>query len=174
MSNTIPKIKRFFLRLLIYGIVLLWPYHKIKNAENSTKEFQEKLQINLYVFRINPLQYKNILEDPYLILFFLSLLEIIFGILGIFGVFIGNLVSCFLFILTNLIYFNPLFPDYHISLYNTKPELFLNIGILCSLLMITFYPYSQEIKKQEHISDEEFLAQTREELEVKKKKKKVY
>ena len=138
------KFKRFFMRFLVYYIVLLWPYVKLGNMEGNTDDYKKKLQMIFYLLNLKGNTARDIIQDPSLILFVYSILEIFFGILGTFGFFCANIISVILFIVTNLIYFNPYFPENSISLFETREEVFLNIGILVSLLMITFYPYEME------------------------------
>ena len=108
--------------------------------------------MNFGYFKINTKDFDHIIEDPSLVLLLYSFVEIIFGIMGIFGSFFGGIMSCICFIITNFIYFNPLFPGNNITLYETREELFLNIGTLCALLMATFYPGDEHI--QTDIKDE--------------------
>lgn len=136
----ISAFKRFLFRCFIYFIVLLWPYNKIQTIDHSTTEFKQKLQMNFGYFKIHTKEFEHIIEDPSLVLLLYSFAEIIFGIMGIFGSFFGGIMSCICFTFTNFIYFNPLFPGNNITLYDTREELFLNIGTLCALLMATFYP----------------------------------
>ena len=148
--------KRFIFRCFIYFIVLLWPYNKIQTIDHSTTEFKQKLQMNFGYFKINTKDFDHIIEDPSLVLLLYSFVEIIFGIMGIFGSFFGGIMSCICFILTNFVYFNPLFPGNNITLYETREELFLNIGTLCALLMATFYPgddYKQPNTKDDNYDD---------------------
>jgi uncharacterized membrane protein YciS (DUF1049 family) len=87
----------------------------------------------------------EILQDPSY-LFFLCILEIICGVLGIFGSFYGNLLSAVLFLISSTIYFNPLLPENQFSLYNIRTELFYNIGIFISLILCAYFPYPQTNK----------------------------
>ena len=88
-------------------------------------------------------------------------------------------ISVILFIVTNLIYFNPYFPENSISLFETREEVFLNIGILVSLLMITFYPYEMEDDNivEKEITVEDIIKENEEKkkinAEMPKRKKKL-
>jgi hypothetical protein len=163
------KVKRFVYRFLVYQIVLLWSFTKFNNVEKHAGDFKNKLLINFNLFGIKGKELGEALEDPS-ILFIYSLLEIIAAILGIFGSFYGHLLSAFFFLLTNLIYFNPIFPEYGISLLNTRIELFYNIGILLSLLLLAYYPYenSSAPSPNQRLNDEE--DEEEEESEIHNKK----
>ena len=142
-------VKRFLMRVLVYFIVVLWPYIKIKKIDANTTEFKSKLEMLFYSLSVPPQSVKSTLEDPSLILFVYSSAEILFGFLGMFGFFFPNIISIILFIVTNIIYFNPYFPENKLSLFDTREEIFLNIGTLVSLMMITFYPYELEYEQSE-------------------------
>lgn len=148
-NSFISLLKRFFFRCLIYFIVLLWPYNKIQTIDHSTTEFKQKLQMNFGFFKIHIKELENVIEDPSLVLLLYSLVEIVFGIMGVFGSFFGGIMSCICFILTNFVYFNPLFPGNEITLFETREELFLNIGTLCAMLMATFYKEGEEEREEE-------------------------
>jgi hypothetical protein len=163
----LQKIKRFFIRVLIYQIVLLWPFIKINNIEKNAEDFKDKILRNLNYFGIKNKMYSEIAEDP-AILFVLCALEIIFGIFGVFGSFYGNLGSAILFAISTTIYFNPLLPENRMSLYQTRIEVLYNIGILLALLLCAFYPYptKEDTKKNLNIISD-FNQENEEETEGK-------
>jgi hypothetical protein len=172
----LQKIKRFIFRFLVYQIILLWSVTKFNNVEKHAGDFKSKLLINLNLFGIKGKELGEVLEDPS-ILFVYSLLEIISAVLGIFGSFYGHILSAFFFLLTNIIYFNPIFPEYGISLLNTRIELFYNIGILLSLLLLAYYPYEDSSKLNVHQvkneeEDEEEIEETEQTAVSNSKKKK--
>lgn len=140
------KIKRFVFRFLVYQILLLWSVTKFNNVEKHAGDFKNKLLVNFNLLGIKGKEINDLLEDP-TILFVYSLLEILAGILGVFGLFIGHILSAFFFLLTNIIYFNPIFPEYSFSLLNTRIEIFYNLGIFLCLLLMAYYPYEDPSKK---------------------------
>ena len=172
------KFKRFLMRCCIYSIVLLWPISKIGNIQHNSEEYKERLLENFRLFRLHRKFFQDLAQDPSLLLLIVSLCEIIFGILGIFGLFIGNFISMILFFFTNFIYFNPFVLPSRITFFKTKIEIILNIGIFTTLCLITFYPYEiaeDKVIDESEISLEESLAQKEEmnkSMPVKKSKKK--
>ena len=119
------KFKRFIMRCCIYSIVLLWPISKIGNIQQSSEEYKEKLLENFRLFHIQGKFFQDLAQDPSLLLLIISLCEIIFGFLGIFGIFIGNFFSMILFFFTNFIYFNPFVSPSRITFFHTKIEIIL-------------------------------------------------
>lgn len=172
------KFKRFIMRCCIYSIVLLWPISKIGNIQQSSEEYKEKLLENFRLFHIEGKFFQDLAQDPSLLLLIISLCEIIFGFLGIFGIFIGNFFSMILFFFTNFIYFNPFVSPSRITFFHTKIEIIFNIGIFTNLCLITFYPFEIAEDKVIDSSDanyEEMQIQQEEmskSMPVKKNKKK--
>jgi hypothetical protein len=140
-----PKLKRFIFRVMLYIIVLLWTVIRINNIEKSSGEFKDKLTRNFAYFKMNNKSVTDFIEDPSLFLLIVLLLEAVFGFMGVFGSFWGNFFSAWLFLFSNVIYFNPLLPENTISLYQTRTELFYNIGIFLSLLLVAYYPYPKNV-----------------------------
>lgn len=152
MSLDSVKIKRFLSRLIIYQYVLLWPYMKINDLERHSVDFRHKVLENFLYFGIQNKTVNEYLNDPNLLLAICSV-EILAGIFAIFGSFYGNLLSAVLFSMNCLIYFNPLFPENTISLYDTRSEVFYNIGILITILLCTFYNYESKNEKVRKVQD---------------------
>ena len=152
------KLKRFFLRGMIYLVVLLWCVTKLNNVEKHNPEFKNKMMMNLNYFGLNNKELTDFFEDPITLLVF-SFFEVLAGTFGLFGSYYGNLSSAILFFITNCIYYNPLIPVYHISLFETRMEIFYNIGIFLSILMVLWYPYvDSSVKTDQKVvieSDEE-------------------
>lgn len=140
-----PKLKRFFFRVMIYQIVLLWIAIRLNNIERTSGEYKDKVLRNLKYFGVNNKELTEFLEDPSLIVLLMCVAEAIFAVMGVFGSYWGNLMSTIMFVLVNIIYFNPLLPEYKISLYNTRQELFYNTGIFAAMLLMTFYPEQKEV-----------------------------
>ena len=173
--GVLNTIKNFFLRLLIYLVVLLWPLSKLQNLYQNVEEFKKIIFRNLalYKFKFDP---KENNDSILIFFFFYTCAECLFSILGIFNFAIGHIFSIILFVLTNFIYFNPFIEENSIKLLNTKPELFYNIGILISLGLLAFYPKIEEknqqpqneISKTLNFEDEEM----KKSMPVKKNKKK--
>ena len=139
------KYTNFFLRLLVYLVIIMWPYTKLQNLYKFVEDFRKVMFSNFAFFKI-PFDPKAN-EDAYLIFFFFSsLAELIFAILGLFDIFIGHVVSMIFFVLMNFIYFNPLMEENRIKLVNTKSELFYNIGLFFALGLLAFYPQPEENK----------------------------
>lgn len=150
-NRILGMLKRFFMRFLIYYIVLLWPFIKLQNLNQSIDEYKGKLTENLKLLGLTSKYYYDLIDDPSLVFILYSFLEIIFSILGMFGIFIGGLFSIIMFIISNIIYFNPFIESNKISLFETRIEIFLNFGILFSLCVSTYYPYdiAENIDKEE-------------------------
>lgn len=140
------RIKRFICRFLVYFIILLWSVSKLTNVEKHSTEFKNKILGNLNYYGIQNNDLNEILEDPIILTIYCGL-EILAGIFGLFGSYYGHLVSAFLFLTTNFIYFNPLHPTFRFSLYETRPEIFFNLGTFLSLLLIAYYPYETKTEK---------------------------
>ena len=147
--GVLDKIKHFFLRFLIYFVVILWPYSKLQNLFQHVEEFKSSIFKNLafYKIKFDPKENGDLIL---IIFFFYSCAECFFGIMGLFNFFIGHIFSIIFFVITNFIYFNPFMEENKIKLLNTKVELFYNIGIIFSIGIIAFYP-KQEEKKEKKI-----------------------
>lgn len=138
------SLNNFFFRFLVYFVVVLWPYIKIKDINNQTELLIQKIKINFNYFHCHKDFLKPFVEDPSLFLLIYGLFEFAAGIFAMFGSFYAGLISIILFIFSNFIYFNPLLSENKISLYNTREEVFFNIGILASLIVVTYYPYEED------------------------------
>jgi hypothetical protein len=178
-NRILGMLKRFFMRFLIYFIVLLWPFIKLQNLNQSIEEYKGKLTENLKLLGLTSKYYFDLIDDPSLIFILYSFLEIIFGILGLFGVFIGGFFSIIMFIISNIIYFNPFIEMNKISLLETRVELFLNFGILVSLCVCTYYPYEivenyekeeQEIKEKQEKEKQDMNEQFKDSMPTKETK----
>jgi hypothetical protein len=152
------KLKRFILRAMIYCVVLLWSFTKLNNVEKNNTEFKNKMVAGLGYWGIQNKDIAEFLEDPITLLVY-SFFEVVAGIFGVFGSYYGHLFSAIFFFITNFIYYNPFLPVYHISLFETRPEMFYNIGILLSILLLLYYPQEQTKNinqvKQSYNSDED-------------------
>ena len=124
------KFKRFIMRCCIYSIVLLWPISKIGNIQQSSEEYKEKLLENFRLFHIQGKFFQDLAQDPSLLLLIISLCEIIFGFLGIFGLFIGNFFSMILFFLLILSISILLFLLQELLFFILKLKLFLILEFL--------------------------------------------
>lgn len=145
MSLSFTSLKRFLVRLMIYQVILLWTYVRFTNIEKHCEEIQKRLNRTFSYFDLKGDIITELIKDPSIVLMVSCFAEAIFGLLGLFGNFYGNLFSAFLFSFVSFgIYFFPLLPENAISLYNTRLETVMNLGILLSLLLITFYPYKEE------------------------------
>lgn len=150
------KIKNFFFRCCIYGVIILWPYTKLQNIYQDTEHFSTILARNcaFYGIKFDPKGSEDIVLSLF---FFYSLSEFIFCILGIFNFKWGHIISIIHFIITNFLYFNPFLPENQIfKLVKPKEELFLNIGVLLSLCTLTFYP-GEVTKKKENVDEKKPL-----------------
>lgn len=147
------RIKRFLSRLLVYQVVFLWIFIRINNIEKTTGDYKDKLTRNMKYFQIENKDISDFLEDPSLIVLLICIFELISAIFGLFGSYYGNLLSTILFALANFVYFNPLLPENRISLYQTRGELFYNIGIFVALLITTFSPEQKEAKVEYTVED---------------------
>jgi hypothetical protein len=158
ISKFAGKFKRFILRAMIYCVVLLWSFTKLNNVEKNNPEFKNKMLAGLGYWGIQNKDIAEFLEDPISLLVF-SFLEVVAGIFGVFGSYYGHLFSAIFFFITNFIYYNPFLPVYHISLFETRQEMFYNIGILLSILLLLYYPDEESRKvsqkKQIYDSDED-------------------
>ena len=168
------KLKNFFFRLLIYFVVLLWPYSKLQNLYQNVEGFKNAVFRNLafYKFKFDPKENNDFILITF---FFYTLLECIFSTLGLFNFFIGHIFSMIFFVITNFIYFNPFMEENKIKLVNTKIELFYNIGIFFSLGIIAFYPKEEEkIIENENVEPPKILEDDdmKRTMPVKKSKKK--
>ncbi len=139
------KLKDFFLRFLIYFVIILWPYTKLQNLFQNVEEFKNSIFKNLafYKIKFDPKENSDLIL---IIFFFYSCAEFIFALLGLFNFFVGHIFSIIFFIITNFIYFNPFMDENRIKLVNTKIELFYNIGIIFSIGIVAFYPKQEEKK----------------------------
>jgi hypothetical protein len=142
------------MRLMIYQIIILWASIRLNKIEQTSDEIKEKLKRNYMYFNIPKNQtILDFIEDPSLFVLIWCVLEIIFGILGLFGSTFGNKVSAFLFSITTIIYFNPLLPENLVNLYDIRIELFFNIGILLGMLLCAYQPIPEDAF-EEYTNDE--------------------
>ena len=139
------KFKNFLYRLLVYFVVVLWPYSRVQNLFKNAESFKSTLQRN-FNLQLDSNEYK---ETILLCFFFYSLIEFVFTLLGLFDVFIGHIFTMIFFILSNFIYFNPFASGNGFQLIGMKIETFFNIGILFSLGLIAFYPKKEEKEQNE-------------------------
>ena len=140
------KCKNFVYRLLIYFVVVLWPYSRVQNLYQNAESFKTTLARNFGI-KLDNNEYK---ETILLILFFYSFIELIFTILGLFDIFIGHIFTMIFFIISNFIFFNPFVPGNEFKFIGMKIETFYNVGILFSIGLIAFYPKKEE--KDEEIA----------------------
>ena len=140
------KLKNFIYRLLVYFVVILWPYSRVQNLYQNAESFKNTLSRN-FGLKLDDNEYKDIIL---LSLFFYSFIEFIFTILGVFDFFIGHIFSMIFFVLSNFIFFNPFVPGNEFKFIGMKIETFFNIGIFFSLGLIAFYPRKEE--KEEEIA----------------------
>ena len=142
------KLKNFFIRLLVYFIVMLWPYVKLQNLFQNVEDFKKSIFNNLAFLNIKIDPKEN--NDTILIIFFFyTCAECIFSTMGLFNVYIGHVFSMVFFFITNFIYFNPFMEENKIKLINTKAELFFNIGVFFSLGVLAFYPNENKTSEKE-------------------------
>jgi hypothetical protein len=150
-ASWMTSFKRFLKRVLIFAVVSLW-IHIRTDINKASTEFKDKFTRNFMYFGYYNEDIKDFLEDPSLVVLIMVALEAIFNLLGVFGNYFSMLMSTIFFGFYTLLYFNPLLPESRLSLYETRVELFLNLGTLLALMMCTFYPYDQEDVKKE-VSD---------------------
>jgi hypothetical protein len=167
MANFFGKTRNFFIRFSILAIVLLWNVIRLNNIDKSSDELRDKLSRSLSYYGMLSPGLKEFVEDPSLILLLGLLADLIFNVMAIFGSYRGAVLSGIMFLINNLIYFNPLLPEYQISLYNTRIEVLTNIGVMLSIFMFAYYPYEDKIVKP--LSEEE-LDQIEENEDSKDKK----
>ena len=140
------RCKNFIYRLLIYFVVILWPYIRLQNLYQNAESFKGTLARNFGI-KLDDKEYKELIL---LCLFFYSLTEFIFSILGLLDFFIGHIFSMIFFVLSNFIFFNPFVQGNEFKFVGMKIETFFNIGIFFSLGLIAFYPRKEE--KEEEIA----------------------
>ena len=140
------KLKNFIYRLLVYFVVILWPYSRVQNLYQNAESFKNTLSRN-FGLKLDDNEYKDTIL---LSLFFYSFIEFIFTILGVFDFFIGHIFSMIFFVLSNFIFFNPFVPGNEFKFIGMKIETFFNIGIFFSLGLIAFYPRKED--KEEEIA----------------------
>ena len=151
------KCKNFIYRLLVYFVVVLWPYSRVQNLYQNADSFKATLHRNFGI-KLEGNEYKDTIL---LTLFFYSFTEFIFTLLGLFDFFIGHIVSMIFFVLSNFIFFNPFVPGNEFKLIGMKIETFFNIGILFSIGLIAFYPRKEDkddviaVKPKLDLEDEE-------------------
>ena len=143
------KCKNFLYRLLVYLVVVLWPYSRVQNLFKNADSFKATLQRN-FNLKLESNEYK---ETILLCFFFYSLIEFIFTLLGLFDIFIGHIFTMIFFVVSNFIFFNPFVSGNEFRLIGMKQETFFNIGILFSIGLIAFYP--KNIEKEESGSKDE-------------------
>lgn len=164
------KIKRFGSRVLVYQIVFLWILMRLNNIEKTSGDYKDKLTRSMKYFEIQNKDISDFLEDPSLVVLLLCVSELIFAIFGLFGSYWGNLMSTLMFAFTNFIYFNPLLPENRIGLYQTRQEVFYNLGIFVALLIMTFSPMPSKTKIEYSVEDPDQLSDS-EEVKVAETKK---
>ena len=172
MSNIFGKIRNFFIRFGILSVVLLWNIIRLNNIDKSSDELRDKLSRSLGYFGLLSPSVKEYVEDPSLILLLGLLADLVFNVMALFGSKRGAILTGIMFLINNLVYFNPLLPEYQISLFNTRVEVLTNIGILLSIFMFAYYPYEE--KSVTPISEEELeeIEEVDESKDKRNKKKK--
>jgi hypothetical protein len=172
MANIFGKIRNFFIRFGILSVVLLWNVIRLNNIDKSSDELRDKLSRSLGYYGFLSPGVKEFIEDPSLILLLGLVADIIFNIMALFGSKRGAILTGIMFLVNNLLYFNPLLPEYQISLFNTRVEVLTNIGILLSIFMFAYYPYEE--KSVTPISEEELeeIEEVDESKDKRNKKKK--
>jgi hypothetical protein len=172
MSNIFGKIRNFFIRLGILSVVLLWNIIRLYNIDKSSDELRDKLSRSLGYFGMLSPGVKEFVEDPSLILLLGLIVDLVFNVMALFGSKKGAILTGIMFLINNLVYFNPLLPEYQITLFNTRVEVLTNIGILFSIFMFAYYPY--ELKTVTLISEEELeeIEEVDESKDKRNKKKK--
>jgi hypothetical protein len=153
-NSLFSKIKRFTLRLMIYQIIFLWAFIRLNKIEQTSDEIKEKLKRNYNYFKIPNNPYiLDFIEDPSIFVLIWSLMELIFGLLAIFGNIFANKFSAILFSISTIIYFNPFLPENRgLFLYDMRSELFYNTGIFLAILLCAYQPipeYVEEENKEE-------------------------
>ena len=139
------KMKNFLYRLLVYFIVVLWPYSRVQNLYKNADSFKNTLSRNFGI-KLDTNEYKDLILIS---LFFYSFIEFIFAMLGLFDFFIGHLLSLIFFVVSNFIFFNPFVTGNEFKFIGMKIETFFNIGIFFSIGLIAFYPRKEEDKEEE-------------------------
>ena len=135
------KCKNFFYRLLVYFVVVLWPYSRVQNLYRNADSFKTTLHRNFGI----KLEDSNENKDTILLtLFFYSFIEFIFTLLGLFDFFIGHLFTMIFFVISNFIFFNPFAQGNEFRLIGMKIETFFNVGIFFSVGLMAFYPRKKE------------------------------
>jgi hypothetical protein len=174
MSNIFGKIRNFFIRLSILAIVLLWNIIRLNNIDKSSDELRDKLSRSLSYFGMLSPGMKDFVEDPSLILLLGLLADIIFNVMALFGSYRGAVLTGIMFLVNNLVYFNPLLPEYSISLFGTRIEVLTNIGVMLSIFMFAYYPYEEKSVKplsKEELEEIEEVEESKDKKFGKKKKK---
>jgi hypothetical protein len=172
MSNFFGKFRNFLIRLGILAVVFLWNVIRLNNIDKSSDELRDKLSRSLGYFGFLSPNVKEFVEDPSLILLLALLADLVFNLMALFGSYKGAVLSGIMFLINNLVYFNPFLPEYQITLYNTRIEVLTNIGILLSIFMFAYYPY--EDKTVTPISEQELeeIEEVDESKDKRNKKKK--
>ena len=135
------RCKNFLYRLLIYFIVILWPYSRVQNLYKNADSFKTTLAHNFGI----KLEDNNENKDTILLtLFFYSFTEFIFTLIGAFDFFVGHLFSMIFFVVSNFIFFNPFAQGNEFKFIGMKVETFFNVGIFFSLGLIAFYPRKED------------------------------
>lgn len=152
------KSKRFLMRLMIYQIIFLWAFIRLNKIEQTSDEIKEKLKRNYTYFNIPKNKTAlDFIEDPSLFVLIWCILEIIFGILAVFGSRFGNKVSAFLFTITTFIYFNPLLPENRANIYDMRIELVYNIGIFLGILLCAYQPVPEDAVEESSNDEIKFI-----------------
>jgi hypothetical protein len=173
MFNIFGKIRNFFIRFGILSVVLLWNFIRLNNIDKSSDELIDKLSRGLGHFGLLSPSVKEFVEDPSLVLLLALVADLVFIMMALFGSKKGAVLTGIMFLINNLVYFNPFLPEYQINLYNTRIEVLTNIGILLSIFMLAYYPYEQKSVTPisgEELEEMEDVNETKDKRNKKKKK----
>ena len=145
---------RFLRRLVIYQIIFFSTIMKFQNLQKYSTELIDKITIQTTYFNLKIGMIDYFLLNPEPLTKYLTIVELIFALLAVFGLKVGAFLSGMLYFFTTLIYFNPILPENRLSVYGVKIELLFSLGVII-VIMIDCFSGSKVIVKSEDIDEEE-------------------
>jgi hypothetical protein len=140
------KLKGFFSRLLVLQMSYLWLVMKFSQIDKSCNDFKTRVMKTLNHFNIKGSFVNLLFDDPIFIHLALTLSELVFSILALFGSRLGIWIIALQFSLTTFLFFNPFLPENSFSLwkFDIRHDMLSSFGVVACFFMIAYYPDTKD------------------------------
>ena len=160
---------RFFRRLVVYQIIFFWAILKFNNLQKYSNELKDKINSSFIYLKVQSDIIDYILQNPEPLTKYLTIAEVVFAVLAVFGLTLGAYLSAAISFFSILIYFNPLLPENTISFYEIKIELLFSIGVIIVILIDCFSEVKKKLKNDYDLEEMEEIDEIRDKVRKKKK-----